>query len=90
MRIEIADHVTWYRLGDRAIVIDRRKRTRSGLGEASALLWQHLARGADEGALRDTLAEHCGVPEDEAGALVREFIASLVAKQLVFVRESAA
>lgn len=82
--MRIADYVTWYEMGATIVAIDRRKQARSGLAEASALLWKQLAAGASPDQLARAVAEAYSVSVDDAAALVREFAQTMADKELVF------
>ena len=86
MRIELADYVTWYEKGEEIVVIDRRHSARSGLAEASAILWRKVAEGAPVSELSRAVAEAYGVSDDDAASLVETFAAQLAARELLFVR----
>lgn len=48
------------------------------LNDAGALLWQSLKRGADEGALANSLVDTYGVDRAQAAADARAFVMRLV------------
>ena len=83
-RIDIPEYVTWYELGERAVVIDRRDGTRLQLNASGAFLWKLVARLGSKRALIEQLEATYEVTAEGAAHGVDEWVCQLRNKQLVY------
>jgi hypothetical protein len=70
-------------LDGEATIVDLENGTYHALNESGSVIWDELTRGAEPGAVTETLASTYGLADGEASRSVEELIAKLAGQNLI-------
>jgi hypothetical protein len=76
-------HVVAETLDGEATIVDLESGTYYALNESGSVIWDELTRGADRGAVTNTVASTYGLDDDEASRIVEELTAKLSGQNLI-------
>ncbi|MFA6003944.1 MAG: PqqD family protein [Elusimicrobiota bacterium] len=78
-----ADHISWRKVGEDAVLLDQNTSLYFSINNVGALIWERLGAGTDLASIREEICREFSVEPERAQKHMDEFIQELCAKNVL-------